>query len=59
MNGYAMVAIVVITVSSCSAVVHYNNTEALKNTDPATECVRRALFQSDRIECIKAAKGEK
>ena len=55
-TGYLSLALIVASMAGCTAAGSYftaNRTEP--KVDPATECVRRAWNQADRIECLKNA----
>ena len=53
MNENAMIAVVVASLASCTAVGSYS--VANREADyPGTACVRAAWTQADRIECVKA-----
>lgn len=54
MSDWAALAIIVMSVASCTAVMSYSAHDSRKNEDPVTACVRAAFTQGDRIQCLQA-----
>ena len=44
----------IVSVSSCTAIGAYARIEAEPRKTPQQMCVERALFNSDRLDCLKA-----